>query len=413
MKRLFAGGLIAVTIGSGAIAGPAATPASAAVPTNYPVVGIAGTPDGHGYWEVAADGGVFAFGDAQFYGSMGSQHLNAPVVGLAATPDGRGYWLVASDGGVFAFGDAQFYGSMGSQHLNAPVVGIAGTPDGHGYWEVASDGGVFAFGDAQFYGSMGSQHLNAPVVGLAATTTSHGYREGGADGGIFNYGDATFYGSMAGKPLDGAVVGVATDPAGGYWLVGSDGGIFAFGNALYYGRVVYTAPTSPPTPVPSGNAASLAQQILNNGRISRLGRDVTVDLQDAAAGKAASAGAPLSATLLRLIATLGQSHSLDISALESGGTGHCNNTPKAKCPTDPHYNGDAVDIDSLDGHAVTGRNPAADTIISVVAPLMPYGSRFGQRGCPATTPMPPLPTGVTEITDTCNHLHIDIPRNSV
>ncbi|MHB1763455.1 MAG: hypothetical protein ACYCS4_12085, partial [Acidimicrobiales bacterium] len=64
----------------------------------------------------------------------------------------RGYWEVASDGGVFAFGDAQFYGSMGAKSLAAPVVGIASTPDGRGYWEVASDGGVFAFGDAQFYG---------------------------------------------------------------------------------------------------------------------------------------------------------------------------------------------------------------------------------------------------------------------
>jgi hypothetical protein len=32
---------------------------------------------------------------------------------------------VASDGGIFSFGDAQFYGSEGSQHLNRPVVGIA------------------------------------------------------------------------------------------------------------------------------------------------------------------------------------------------------------------------------------------------------------------------------------------------
>ncbi len=30
---------------------------------------------------------------------------------MAATPDGGGYWLVASDGGVFAYGDAGFYGS--------------------------------------------------------------------------------------------------------------------------------------------------------------------------------------------------------------------------------------------------------------------------------------------------------------
>ncbi|MFP5363085.1 MAG: hypothetical protein ACLGI5_10190 [Thermoleophilia bacterium] len=59
----------------------------------------------------AADGGVFAFGDAVFVGSMAGQALNAPVVGIASTPSGRGYWLTAGDGGVFAFGDAVFAGS--------------------------------------------------------------------------------------------------------------------------------------------------------------------------------------------------------------------------------------------------------------------------------------------------------------
>ena len=59
------------------------------------------------------DGGVFAFGDAQFYGSMGGQPLNQPIVGMASTADGKGYWLVAADGGIFSFGDATFYGSMG------------------------------------------------------------------------------------------------------------------------------------------------------------------------------------------------------------------------------------------------------------------------------------------------------------
>jgi len=29
---------------------------------------------------------------------MGGQKLNEPVVGMAATPSGHGYWLVASDG---------------------------------------------------------------------------------------------------------------------------------------------------------------------------------------------------------------------------------------------------------------------------------------------------------------------------
>ena len=66
---------------------------------------------------MAPDGGVFAFGDAAFYGSMGAAVLNQPIVGMAATPDGRGYWLAAADGGIFAFGDAAFYGSMGGVPL--------------------------------------------------------------------------------------------------------------------------------------------------------------------------------------------------------------------------------------------------------------------------------------------------------
>ena len=69
---------------------------------------------------------------------------------MAATTTGNGYHLVAADGGVFAFGDALFDGSMGGQSLQRPIVGTAA--DGAGYWMVAADGGVFAF-DAPFYGS--------------------------------------------------------------------------------------------------------------------------------------------------------------------------------------------------------------------------------------------------------------------
>ena len=50
-------------------------------------------------------------------GSLGGTHLNAPVVGIAPTRDDKGYWLVASDGGVFAFGDAAFHGSMSATSL--------------------------------------------------------------------------------------------------------------------------------------------------------------------------------------------------------------------------------------------------------------------------------------------------------
>ena len=186
----------------------------------------------------AGDGGVFAFGTAQFYGSMGGKPLNKPVVGLAVVPGGGGYWEVASDGGVFSFGDAPFYGSMGGKPLNKPIVGAAPTLDGQGYWQVASDGGVFAFGDATFYGSMGGKPLNQPIVSIAPTADGKGYWLVAADGGIFAFGDAVFYGSMGGKPLNQPIVGMAPTPSGtGYWLVAADGGLFSFGNAGYLGSV--------------------------------------------------------------------------------------------------------------------------------------------------------------------------------
>lgn len=115
-----------------------------------PASGIIPTATGGGYWVVAQDGGVFSFGDAKFFGSMGGQPLAAPVVGAAAHPSGNGYWLVASDGGVFNFGASKFFGSMGGQPLAAPITGIAAHPSGDGYWLIGGDGGVFAFGSAPF-----------------------------------------------------------------------------------------------------------------------------------------------------------------------------------------------------------------------------------------------------------------------
>jgi hypothetical protein len=84
---------------------------------------------------------------------------------MAMNPGTNGYWEVASDGGVFAF-HAPFYGSMGATHLARPVVGIAPSTATGGYWEVASDGGVFNF-HAPFFGSEGGVGLAAPVVGIA------------------------------------------------------------------------------------------------------------------------------------------------------------------------------------------------------------------------------------------------------
>jgi predicted acyl esterase len=148
-----------------------------------------------GYWEVAADGGVFSFGSAQFDGSMGGKPLNAPVVGMAPTPTGKGYWEVAADGGVFSFGSAQFDGSMGGKPLNAPVVGMVAGPatatatfTAHGSIDQAyvldaqpgqtltvvdAEGAVVGHGMADRYGSLIVRNL-APGPGYSVRATQDG-----------------------------------------------------------------------------------------------------------------------------------------------------------------------------------------------------------------------------------------------
>ena len=44
---------------------------------------------------VASDGGIFNYGTG-FYGSLGGQSNPNPIVGMAATPDGGGYWILPS-----------------------------------------------------------------------------------------------------------------------------------------------------------------------------------------------------------------------------------------------------------------------------------------------------------------------------
>ena len=206
---------------------------------NGQMVGMVRTPTGNGYWLVAADGGVFSFGDAQFLGSAANLHLNAPMVNMVRTPTGNGYWLVAADGGVFAYGGAGFYGSMGGKHLNGAVVDIASTPDGNGYWLFAKDGGVFSFGDAQFFGSAAMDNLASPIVSAAATPDGNGYWLAAANGAVYAYGDAGPLGSMSHVPLNKPIVGFDNTQTGkGYVLAGADGGIFNFGDSTYAGNAV-------------------------------------------------------------------------------------------------------------------------------------------------------------------------------
>jgi hypothetical protein len=174
-------------------------------PLNKPIVAMSPTRSGRGYWLVAADGGIFAFGDAGFYGSTGGEKLNKPVVDMAITPSGRGYWMAATDGGIFSFGDAGFYGSTGSVDLAKRIHAMSPSASGKGYWMVAGDGGIFSFGDAGFYGSAAGG-VEKRVIDMAPSASGKGYYLTTSEGQVLNYGDAKHYGDTKDVKLNNRIV---------------------------------------------------------------------------------------------------------------------------------------------------------------------------------------------------------------
>jgi hypothetical protein len=192
------------------IVGIVGTPAAAAP---------SGSPSPSGYWLVGADGGVFSFGDAVFYGSLGGRPLNGPIVGMAATPGGHGYWLVASDGGVFTFGDAPFLGSLAMAALDQPIVGMASTREGTGYWLLSRRGDVYAFGNAIHQGSAAGR-LAAPAVAIVADRSGGGYRVAARDGEVLSFGAPEL-----GSPTVAPTVGMTATRNGGWWAVNTTGSV--------------------------------------------------------------------------------------------------------------------------------------------------------------------------------------------
>ena len=126
---------------------------------------------------VASDGGIFNYGDAGFYGSMGGQPLNAPDRRHrrdAGRQWATGRWRPTAGSSASATPTSTAPGA--ARPLNRPIVGMAADATGHGYWLVAS-----RRGDLQLR-RRGVPRLgrhpspsNRPVVGMAATADGGGY----------------------------------------------------------------------------------------------------------------------------------------------------------------------------------------------------------------------------------------------
>ena len=207
-----------------------------------PVVGITPTRDRDGYWLVASDGGIFAFGDSGYYGSLpglgvspagspGPRALAAPIVAMVPSSDGAGYFMVAADGGVFAFGDARFAGSCpGIGGCSGAAVAVMPDATGKGYWLVTVTGNVYAFGDARDLGAPAPRSV--PVSAAVRTPDGGGYWVLFADGRVDAFGDARYHGDPAGTlGGDTATTIFATSDGGGYWVGTASGAVHNYGDA--------------------------------------------------------------------------------------------------------------------------------------------------------------------------------------
>ena len=212
-------------------------------------------PSGTGYWIVGRDGGVFAFGGAQFYGSLPQDgiHVNN-IVGIVATPTGLGYWLIGSDGGIFSFGDASFMGSMGGQPLDSAIVGGAvvpstgpqGPPGSQGA-QGAGSTGLLGSGHRGAQGAQGAQGARGPQGAVGPQGPS------GAQGGKGAQGNTGAQGASGVRGVQGAAgaqgqIG-AQGAAGahgvtGAGVTGAQGAVGATGPPFMIGETVANLPST-------------------------------------------------------------------------------------------------------------------------------------------------------------------------
>lgn len=238
---------------------------------------IENTATGEGYWVLRRDGTIFAKGDAVHYG----QHLYDPGIGteprvwhnhskaaIARTPDGEGYWVLAFDGTVRAFGNATSHGNHSPITRLFPIwffsevaADIAAHPTASGYWTMSNQGRVVAHGAASHFGHpYPAPTAENPAVNIVtfekitAHPSGNGYWITDQAGQVWAYGAAKFHGQLrfnsvlqrsegmfANWPMtdfpDFAVDLVSTVSGNGYWIVGNAGGVFPFGDAVYLGSL--------------------------------------------------------------------------------------------------------------------------------------------------------------------------------
>lgn len=219
-------------------------------PTSADVYWIRLTSTGDGYWVLRKDGAVTCYGNAGYFGSPkdlgigntgGGDAIQGKWQFIAPTPTNQGYWCVAVDGRIRAFGDATNFASnlpgfvYGS---NRYIAGGYSLKEGQGFYAVATNGVVYAMGAATHHGNWtgtADEALATCVPNMDGT----GYwlmKSGGdiqAKGACSHFGEELT--TSVDNPLEVFDQLMATASDDGYWILRGIGNIYAFGDAQFFG----------------------------------------------------------------------------------------------------------------------------------------------------------------------------------
>lgn len=154
-----------------------------------------------------------------------------------------------------------------------------------------------------------------------------------------------------------------------------------------------------------GDVVALAQGLvaaLDEGRLRFLEPRYADQIRNVAAGTA-TAECGLNLRTLQLITlALERFGSVGISDLNR----QCTGSRLGAGTGSSHWikgGGHAVDFYALGGSALTGGDVYSLEVLRLLGNIAPAGTRVGQVNCRAPVTLP----GITQITDTCNHLHVD------
>ena len=138
-----------------------------------------------GYYTLSQTGLVTGHGGARTYGDLTTiGATSSPAVELVPTANNGGYWILAANGQVYAFGDAT---TLGGVDQTITAVSLAVLPSGTGAYVLSSNGTVYALGTAK---NLGSPKSPIPAAALALSVNGQGYWILGSHGMVYPYGNA-------------------------------------------------------------------------------------------------------------------------------------------------------------------------------------------------------------------------------